>query len=531
VVTVTPKIKPAFDPIAPLCSGSARPVLPTTSTNGVTGSWSPAVVDSLTTGTYVFTPDAGQCAEKDSLTVTVNPIINPTFDAIAPICQGAILTTVTLPITSTNGVTGTWNPSSLSSEIAGDSLYVFTPSDGQCADTASLVVTVTQKVKPAFNLPTVICSGANVPALPTTSENGIQGTWLPSVVDNQIAGKYTFTPDINSCAEIAEVTISIAPDTLNPTFDPISPICLGSPAPQLQSTSNNGIVGSWLPAVIDSSTNGTYEFTPNAGNCARNTIIQVVVNPKSEPKFNPISPICAGSMSPLLLPTSNNGVVGSWLPSVVDSLNTGTYVFTPSAGQCAETASLTVKVVQIPSVNVRRDTTLYHNAVYPGQIFEVIPTGSSRIDWLNSNSSIGLRDSGVGNLPAFTAINIGAQPVTARITIKPTTFNAGCVGNDTGFLITVLPLNRDIFIPNVFTPNGDGKNDVLMAYGNYITKIEMRIFNQWGQLIKVINNPNMGWDGTHNGKPQPVGVYVYTLRGNLADGTEINKKGSITLLR
>jgi gliding motility-associated-like protein len=83
----------------------------------------------------------------------------------------------------------------------------------------------------------------------------------------------------------------------------------------------------------------------------------------------------------------------------------------------------------------------------------------------------------------------------------------------------------------VFTPNGDGRNDQLFVFGNYITKLEMRIFNQWGEMIKVINNPATGWDGTHKGKPQPVGVYVYTLRATLADGTEVNKKGSITLVR
>jgi gliding motility-associated-like protein len=95
----------------------------------------------------------------------------------------------------------------------------------------------------------------------------------------------------------------------------------------------------------------------------------------------------------------------------------------------------------------------------------------------------------------------------------------------------VLPLSRDIFVPNVFTPNGDGKNDQLFVFGNYITKLEMRIFNQWGEMIKLINNPAAGWDGTHKGKPQPVGVYVYVLRANLADGTEVTKKGSITLVR
>ena len=59
----------------------------------------------------------------------------------------------------------------------------------------------------------------------------------------------------------------------------------------------------------------------------------------------------------------------------------------------------------------------------------------------------------------------------------------------------------------------------------------MRIFNQWGEQVMVINNVNQGWDGTFRGKPQPVGVYVYVLRATLSDGRDINLKGSITLVR
>jgi gliding motility-associated-like protein len=88
-----------------------------------------------------------------------------------------------------------------------------------------------------------------------------------------------------------------------------------------------------------------------------------------------------------------------------------------------------------------------------------------------------------------------------------------------------------VFVPNVFSPNGDGKNDQLKVFGNYIARLEMRIFNQYGEQVVYLNNQSQGWDGTHRGKPQPVGVYVYVLKAVLTDGTEINKKGSITLIR
>jgi gliding motility-associated-like protein len=98
-------------------------------------------------------------------------------------------------------------------------------------------------------------------------------------------------------------------------------------------------------------------------------------------------------------------------------------------------------------------------------------------------------------------------------------------------MIKVIPLDKDIFVPNAFSPNGDGKNDLLYVYGNYIDKVDMRIFNQWGQQIATISNKSQGWDGRHKGSPQPVGVYVYVLKAVLEDGTIVNLKGSVTLVR
>ena len=132
-------------------------------------------------------------------------------------------------------------------------------------------------------------------------------------------------------------------------------------------------------------------------------------------------------------------------------------------------------------------------------------------------------------MPQFTATNTGNTDITATITVTPRI--NGCIGTPVTYIITVKALNKDVFVPNVFSPNGDGKNEVLMVYGNYINKVEMRIFNQWGQQIAMINSRTQGWDGTHNGKPQPVGVYVYVLRAEMNDGRIIDLKGSITLIR
>ncbi|WP_129717033.1 gliding motility-associated C-terminal domain-containing protein [Pedobacter sp. SYP-B3415] len=93
------------------------------------------------------------------------------------------------------------------------------------------------------------------------------------------------------------------------------------------------------------------------------------------------------------------------------------------------------------------------------------------------------------------------------------------------------PMGNEVFVPNAFTPNGDGKNDVFLAFGNTITSIDMRVYNQWGQLIFRSQNLQQGWDGTFEGKMQPTGVYVYAVELKFKDGTDGMKKGTVTLLR
>jgi gliding motility-associated-like protein len=97
-------------------------------------------------------------------------------------------------------------------------------------------------------------------------------------------------------------------------------------------------------------------------------------------------------------------------------------------------------------------------------------------------------------------------------------------------VVAHLPGNQ-YFVPNTFTPNGNRKNDVFTVHGSVISTMRLMIFNQWGEKIFETSNQQNGWDGTYKGKQQPVGVYVYLLMMTLQDGTVVNKKGTINLIR
>lgn len=89
-------------------------------------------------------------------------------------------------------------------------------------------------------------------------------------------------------------------------------------------------------------------------------------------------------------------------------------------------------------------------------------------------------------------------------------------------------------VPNAFTPGrpgGRGKNHIVRPEGFGISKVMFRIYNRWGQKIFETTNPKQGWDGTFNGVPQPMDVYVYTLEAEFFDGTRVSRKGDITLIR
>lgn len=100
--------------------------------------------------------------------------------------------------------------------------------------------------------------------------------------------------------------------------------------------------------------------------------------------------------------------------------------------------------------------------------------------------------------------------------------------------ITTLTCTGDISIPNAFSPNGDGKNDIfhILGFPNSVNYLTMKIFNRWGQLVFESNDEHKGWDGTYKGIPQEIGVYVFLLNYQLSTTGEIKSvKGNVTLIR
>lgn len=367
-IQLTPQVTPTFAQLGPLCQNSAPPTLPTTSTNGIVGTWSPSTVNTATPGTttYTFTPNPNQCALPTTMTITVAPQITPNFAAIAPLCQNS--TPPVLTTTSPNGVTGTWSPATINTSTPGTTNYVFTPTAGLCALPQTLSVVVNPQLTPTFTQIGPLCQNSTAPTLPATSLNGVVGTWSPSVVSTATTGSttYSFTPNAGQCALPTTMTIVI--DTqITPTFAAIAPICQGGVAPTLGATSVNGIVGTWSPAVIDVNTPGTtnYIFTPNAGQCAIPLTVPVTINALPVVNAGSDEVICSGDSVTL---TASGASSYTWTPTTGLSPTTGavvtasptstvTYTVTGTdANGCVDTDDITVTVNPLPTTSP-----IFHN--------------------------------------------------------------------------------------------------------------------------------------------------------------------------
>ena len=109
----------------------------------------------------------------------------------------------------------------------------------------------------------------------------------------------------------------------------------------------------------------------------------------------------------------------------------------------------------------------------------------------------------------------------------------GCVGMDSITLIQQCP--TVFFIPDAFSPNGDGLNDFFQVFAQDISEMELKIFNRWGSLVYQSTNLEETWDGTYNGQLMEVGVYMYELiyKGFRIDGSTFmdNEYGTVTIVR
>lgn len=108
-----------------------------------------------------------------------------------------------------------------------------------------------------------------------------------------------------------------------------------------------------------------------------------------------------------------------------------------------------------------------------------------------------------------------------------------CIRTDsvTVYVFEMVCGEPNIFVPNAFTPNGDGENDVVLVRGGNITELKFAIYDRWGEKVFETNDQLRGWDGNYKGNLAEPAVYVYYLQAKCGDGQDYFKKGNITLVR
>ncbi len=519
--------------------------------------WSPAntlndpnilnpVASPVTTTTYTLTGDNGSCFSTDSITITVQAA--PAVDA------GVDLITCTGDSIQLQGVSpypnNTWSPAGFVSQPSNlTSLatpnatmdFILTGTDGLCTDTDTMTITVVPTLTVNAGNDQTICAGdtvqlnANTNGIPTIVWTPATGLSNPNIA-NPLAYPstttiYTATISAGSCTATDDLTITVNPSpTVTVTAD--QAICAGD---NVQLQANGATTYSWTPATGLSASNianpvaspvvtTTYVVTGTTAGCSDNTTVTVTVNPLPTVNAGPDLNICNGSMA--TISGSTNGTIILWTPATglsatniatpdANPTTTTNYILTVTdANGCTNTDAVTVTVNNI-IVDANPDVSL----IILGESVTLFASGGVFFMWTPPT--------GLDNPTAGTVV---ATPADTTIYIVEVTDANGCIGYDT-VIVNVVP-DFSIFVPNAFTPNGDGKNDVLhlLPFGSF-ELLSFQIFNRWGELVYETDDINAGWDGIYKGFEQEVGSYAYYIKARNPLDKLTEFKGNVTLVR
>lgn len=439
------------------------------------------------------------------------------------------------------------NPKHSYPKASTNKVTLIVTSNKGCMDTAYQTLTVADK--PQLQLPfrdTLICS---VDTLPIRVLNNGNYSWLPDknilfantarpLVFPKDTTTYYVTINDNGCINTDSLTVNVLPFitvdlgkdsvickndiiTLKPKSEALSYQWRASSGEKIADVKNPSV----QPMV-----NTLYYVTANLGKCQDRDSIRINVVPYPVAQAGPDTVICFGNRVQL-----RSTVVGSsvnWTP--VTSLLNPTSP-TPIAGPvkstayvlrvtdtlgCTKASSDTLLVTVAPQVmaNAGNDT-----AAVPGQKVQLAASGGSRYIW---SPETGLDDPSVYN--PVTTIDAGADSVKYRVRVYDAN---GCYGED-DIVIRVFRGGPDILVPSAFTPNGDGKNDILRPLAVGITRLSyFRVYNRWGELLFSTSELGKGWDGYYKGSPQPPGAYVFHAEGADFTGKTVIKKGTAVLIR
>ncbi|MCH8331164.1 MAG: gliding motility-associated C-terminal domain-containing protein [Bacteroidetes bacterium] len=377
-----------------------------------------------------------------------------------------------------------------------------------------------------------ICQGTNT----TLNASGAAGggyTWSPTtgLSDPNIANPtanpnsttiYVVTvTDINGCQDIDSVTVTVVP---SPTADagPDVTICQGD-STTLTASGGTGFLWSTgettASITVTPISTTTYSVTVSDSACSDIDSVTVTLNSLPVVVLTGNNIICVGDNTTL---TVSGGISYLWntgdtTQSITVSPSGDSTYSVEAFNSCGSSAdSITITVNPLPNANAGNDT-----SIVLGSSLQLSGSGGTLYSWSPSTG-----------LSCTNCQNPVADPTeTITYTLTVTDVN-GCVNTDT---ITIfIDRTTMIFIPDIFSPNGDDKNDVFYVDGKGIKELILIIYDRWGERVFETNcccSESCGWNGTFKGKPLNSAVFVYYLKGIFITDEEIIEKGNITLLR
>jgi gliding motility-associated-like protein len=275
---------------------------------------------------------------------------------------------------------------------------------------------------------------------------------------------------------------------------------------------------------------GNYRaFVKDESGCTAAQNVNVQFTSDINVRTMPDTSICVGQS--LQLATESNGHAFSWSPQtgldnaaglqpIATPEATTQYIITATKGFCTQTDTIQVRVAPKIEVNVTPDAIIEYNVPFllTATSPQISNYAGTRFLWSPAD---GLNDPTIQSPVAILREN---QSYTVDVTSE-----LGCTGS--GQVNLSIKRQESIVMPTAFSPNGDGRNEVLVPLVNDIETIRyFRIYNRWGQLVFFTDQLNTGWDGYFKGNTAISGTYVWEIEGVSTKGRVISKKGSVMLL-
>ncbi|MBL0310080.1 MAG: gliding motility-associated C-terminal domain-containing protein [Bacteroidetes bacterium] len=522
------------------------------------------VIAGLSAGTYIFTAsDATGCLLADTVSISNPPallvnLVNQNNGVCSSVPQGSLTVS---GAGGTPGYTYRWSNNQNGPNIIGlgAGIYTVTITDTTlCTATASYTIVPDASMVANPIVGDVSCYLSSDGSIDVNPSNGVPPytfVWNVSkntqVANGLAAGNYRCTvTDVNGCTASINENIT-EPSDIQITVSATAVKCVGNSDGVILVSATGGSAPYSFAATLDFSiwhypkdgfsgeieelSEGVFTVAVADDNgCIKR--VQVTVPNAQLDQF-----IVYSDSTSCYGPDYNDGVV---YVDVVSTQN-GPYQFSIDSGEfqfATEFYDLAAGLHTITAVNTNNCPTNMPVLVYeplpiiadmnPDSI--VIELGGSelvQVNYLNANNPSFNWTPSFG-LSCIDCANPSVTPYENEdytVTISVEKVRATCYGYAT-LHVTVLP-PKPIYIPNSFTPNGDGNNDVFLIYGVGIKTVDMKVFNRWGEKVFESDNQFYGWDGFYKSEVQSPGVYTYTAKISYLDDSETEKLGSVTLLK